>query len=99
MLATLPYAHLLPAPAKAVVSACAKSASNLYPPIMEVCEAQADPGRCQNPICLVSKDVFCEYRLSLTSLGNYCLHPLHEKILQRTVEAKDKEKNTRKPPE
>jgi len=95
MLATLSNLHSLPALARPKVSARSDSASKLYPPILEACAAQADPGFCQNPVCLVSNDIFCGYRLTLTSLGNYCLHPWHAKIVERTVEAKALEK----PPE
>jgi hypothetical protein len=64
---------------------------------MEACAAEADTGCCQNPVCLVNPDVFCGYRLSLSSLGNYCLHPLHTKIVARTLAARKAGINPKSP--
>jgi len=88
MLATLTHKDLeLDSPVP-TASALPESAAILFPPIMDVCRAQAVPSTCEYPVCLVADDIFCGYRLSHRNLGHYCLHPLHAKIVERTSAAK-----------
>lgn len=84
MIAALPHENLpldYPAPA---VAAGQDPVPIVYPPIMEICQAQAVPSTCEYPVCLVTDAVYCGYRLSHRNLGQYCLHPLHAKIVERT---------------
>jgi hypothetical protein len=84
MLATLPHEDLTLDFSAPMDDSHPKSAPILYPPVMDICQAQAVPSACEYPVCLVADDIFCGYRLSHRSLGHYCLHPLHAKIVERT---------------
>jgi hypothetical protein len=67
-----------------VIHAEARTGPESVPPINAACRAKKAADTDLYSHCLLGENIGCAYLIRIRRLGNYCVHPLHKKIVART---------------